>query len=223
MEFYESEEQRVEALKKWWKDNSSSVIMGLALGLAVLGGWNLWQTNQKHKAEDASGLYQQLLRAVDAKQTDPAIKLSERIIEQYQGTAYATYATLFEARLKAEAGDLAGAKKALGDLLASAKDENVKHLARLRLGQVLRAMGEIDPALKLLEPLKPREMGKYEARYEELKGDLYAAQQRTSEAQAAYERAKQAGETAPLLDLKINNLAVEPAAPPAPAVPATPK
>lgn len=223
MEFYESEEQRVEALKKWWKDNASSVVMGLALGLATLGGWNLWQTNQKHKAEEASGLYQQLLRAVDAKQTDPAIKLSERIIEQHQGTAYATYATLFEARLKAEAGDLAGAKKALGDLLASAKDENIKHLARLRLGQVLRALGETDSALKLLEPLKPREMGKYESRYEELKGDLYAAQQRTSEAQAAYERAKEAGETAPLLDLKINNLAVEPATPPAPAAPATPK
>ncbi len=213
MEFYESEEQRVEALKKWWKDNASSVITGLALGMALLGGWNLWQANQKHKAEEASGLYQQLLRAVDAKQSDPAIKLSERLIEQHQGTAYATYAILFEARLKADAGDLAGAKKVLGDLLASAKDENIKHLARLRLGQVLLALGETDPALKLLEPLKPREMGKYESRYEELKGDLYSSQQRTSEAQAAYERAKETGETAPLLDLKINNLAVEPAAP----------
>jgi len=220
MEFYESEEQRVEALKKWWKENSSSTMMGLALGLAVLAGWNVWQNTQRQKAEEASGLYQQLLKAVEAKQSDPAVKLSERIIEQHQGTAYATYATLFEARLKAEAGDLAGAKKALGDLLASAKDDNVKHLARLRLGQVLLALGETDPALKLLEPLKPRDMGKYESRYEELKGDLYAAQQRDSEAVAAYQRAKETGETAPLLDMKINNLAV---AGPAAAAPATPQ
>jgi predicted negative regulator of RcsB-dependent stress response len=219
MEFYESEEQRLEALKKWWKDNAGSAALGLALGLAVLGGWNLWQKNQHQKAEEASGLYQQLLRAVEAKQPDPALKLSERIIEQHQGTSYATYATLFAARLKAEAGDLAGAKKALGDLLASAKDSNVQHLARLRLGQVLLALGETDPALKLLEPLKPRDMDKYESRYEELKGDLYAAQQRGSEAQAAYERAKEVGETAPLLDMKINNLAVEPAASTAPAKP----
>lgn len=216
MEFYESEEQRLEALTKWWKDNASSIATGLAVGLALLGGWNLWQNQQKHKAEEASGVYQQLLRAVDAKQADPAIKLAERLVEQYQGTAYATYATLFEARLKAEAGDLAGAKKVLGDLLAASKDENIKHLARLRLGQVLLALNETDPALKLLEPLKPREMGKYESRYEELKGDLYAAQQRSSEALAAYERAKEVGETVPLLDVKINNLAVEPAAPATP-------
>jgi predicted negative regulator of RcsB-dependent stress response len=219
VEFYESEDQRVEALKKWWKDNSSSVVMGLAVGLAVLSGWNLWQNHQKQKSEEASGLYQQLLKAVDAKQADPAIKLAERIIDQHQGTAYATYATLFEARLKVDAGDMAGAKKVLGDLLASSKDDNIKHLARLRLAQVLLALNEIDPALRLLEPLKSRDMGKYESRYEALKGDLYAAQQRTSEAQAAYERAKETGEAAPILDMKINNLAVVPAPPAAPAKP----
>ncbi len=217
MEVYLSDEERVEALKKWWQTNGRSVVTGLALGLAILAGWNAWQNAQKQKAEEASGLYQQLLKAVDAKQAEPALKLSERLIQQHQGTAYATYATLFEAKLKVDAGDLAGAKKVLSDLLAASKDDNIKHLARLRLGRVMLALGEFDPALKLLEPLKPRDMGKYEKLYEELKGDLYAAEQRTSEAQAAYERAKQLGDAAPLLDMKINNLAVEPAVAPAPA------
>lgn len=221
MELYESEEQRVEALVKWWKDNSSSVFWGLALGLAIMMGWNLWQNNLKHKAEEASGLYLQLLKAVEAKQTDPALKLSERLIEQHQGSAYATYATLFLARLKADSGDLAGAKKALGDLLATAKEYQVKHLARLRLGEVLYGLGEFDAGLKLLEPLKPGDMGKFESRYEELKGDLYAATDRDSEALAAYERTKQLGETTPLLDLKINNLTVEAPSTPASAAPAS--
>ena len=215
MEDYVSDEQRVEALKKWWQANFSSVIWGLALGFAVLTGWNIWQTTQQRKAEGASGLYEQLFKAVDAKQTEPAIKLSERIIEQYQGTAYATYATLFSAKLKAESDDLAGAKKTLSDLLAASKDDDIKHLARLRLGGVLLALGDNEAALKLLEPLKPRDMGKYEGLYEELKGDLYAALDRTSEAQAAYELAKEKGEAAPMLDLKINNLAVDSASTPA--------
>ena len=209
MEDYVSDEQRVEALKKWWQDNYSSVIWGLALGFAVLTGWNIWHTTQQRKAEGASGLYEQLFKAVDAKETEPAIKLSERIIEQYQGTAYATYATLFSAKLKAESGDLAGAKKTLSDLLAATKDDDIKHLARLRLGYVLLALGDNEAALKLLEPLKPRDMGKYEGLYEELKGDLYAALDRTSEALAAYELAKEKGEAAPMLELKINNLAVD--------------
>jgi predicted negative regulator of RcsB-dependent stress response len=179
------------------------------LGFAVLTGWNIWQSTQHRKVEEASGLYQQLLKAVDAKQAEPAIKLSERIIERYQGSAYATYATLFAAKLQAEAGDLAAAKKALGDLLAASKDGDIKHLARLRLVEVMAAMGEYEAALKLLEPLKPRDMGNYEALYEEQKGDLYAALDRTSEALAAYELAKQKGETVPLLDMKINDLAVD--------------
>ncbi len=188
MEVYLSEEERVEALKKWWQANSRSVVTGLALGAAILAGWNAWQ---------------------NAKQSEPALKLSERLIERHQGSVYATYAALFTARLKAEAGDLAGAKKVLSDLLAVSKDDNIKHLARIRLGRVMLAMGEIDPALKLLEPLKPKDMGKYASLYEELKGDLYAAAQRSSEALAAYEQAKQAGDTTPLLEMKIDNLAVE--------------
>ena len=208
MDDYVSDEQRVEALLKWWKANYTSVILGIALGLAVLAAWNIWNNTKQRKAEEASGLYQQLLKAVDAKQAESAIKLSERIIEQFQGSTYATYATLFAAKLKVDGGDLTGAKKALGDLLAASKDDDIKHLARLRLGEVLAALGEYDAALKLIEPLKPRDMGKFQALYEEQKGDLYAALDRTSEALAAYELAKQTGETAPLLDLKINNLAV---------------
>ncbi|MCX7112592.1 MAG: tetratricopeptide repeat protein [Proteobacteria bacterium] len=217
MDDYISEEQSVEALKKWWQENYTSILWGLVLGFAVLTSWNIWQSTKQRKADEASGLYQQLLKAVDAKQAEPAIKLSERIIEQFQGSTYATYATLFAAKLKAEAGDLTGAKKALSDLLAASKDGDIKHLARLRLGEVLLALGENEAALKLFEPLKPRDMGKYESLYEELKGDVYATLDRTSEALAAYELAKEKGDTTPLLELKINNLAVDSASTPAPA------
>jgi predicted negative regulator of RcsB-dependent stress response len=217
VEDYLSDEERVEALKKWWQANSSSILLGLALGFAVLTGWNIWQSTQQRKAEEASGLYQQLLRAVDAKQADPAIKLSERLIERHQGSAYATYATLFAAKLQADGGDLPAAKKALTDLLAASKDGGIRHLARLRLVDVMAAMGDYESALKLLEPLKPRDMGQYEALYEEQKGDLYAALDRTSEALAAYELAKQKGQAAPLLDMKINDLAVDTATTPVPA------
>ena len=150
MEDYVSEEQRVEALKKWWQTNASSIVWGLVLGLAILSGWNFWQSSQQRKAEEASGLYEQLLKNVDDKKVEPAVKLSERIIEKYQGTAYATYAALFAAKLKAESNDLAGAKKVLEDLLATTKDDDIKHLVRLRLGEVLSALGDNDAALKLL-------------------------------------------------------------------------
>ncbi|WP_045225312.1 YfgM family protein [Methyloterricola oryzae] len=213
MEIYLSEEERVEALKKWWKENAKAVMVGVALGLAIIAGWNAWKGSQRVKAEEASSLYQQLLKAVEAKQTEPATKLSERLIEQFQGTPYATYGTLFLARLKVQGGDLAGAKKALQDLSASVKDDSLKHLARVRLVRVMRAMGESEGALQLIAPLSRDKMGEFESLYEELKGDLYADLHRPDDARLAYEKARQLGESSPMLEVKINDLAAPPAQP----------
>jgi predicted negative regulator of RcsB-dependent stress response len=206
MEVYLSEEERLEALQRWWKENRNSVLIGILLGIAVVIGWNLWQKNRYATAEQASNLYQQLLKAARDNQAESATKLSERLAEQYPATAYADYARLFLAKLKVEAGDLPAAKKALEDALAKAQDENIKHIARLRLGQVMLAAGEIEPALNLIVPLAPEKTGKFTGLYEELKGDLYAASNRPDPARSSYEKAKGLGEASPMLQLKLNDL-----------------
>ena len=38
MSSYLSEEEQVEALKKWWKDNGTSVIAGVVLGFGIIFG-----------------------------------------------------------------------------------------------------------------------------------------------------------------------------------------
>ncbi|NJD05414.1 MAG: tetratricopeptide repeat protein [Methylococcaceae bacterium] len=206
MEIYLSEEERVEALKKWWKENARSVFAGIGLGVAVLLGWNAWQGAKDRKAQEASGLYQQLLKAVEAKQSEPAGKLAERIVQQYQGSLYATYASLFQAKIKAEAGDLAGAKSILSDLSNSVKQDALRHIVRLRLIRVLQAQGDHDGALALMAPLTPDKSGEFEKLYEELKGDSYLALNRADDALGAYKKAKQLGAQSPLLDLKMTEL-----------------
>lgn len=213
METYANEEERLEALQRWWKENWQSVIGGILAGIVVIVAWKMWQGNRQAVAGQASNLYQQLIMASEAKQTESAIKLGERITQQYDSTAYADFARLFVAKAKVESGDLAGAKKALEDLLAKTSDENLKHLARLRLARVMLEAGETDPAIKLLEPFTPSQTGKFEGSYQELRGDLYAAANRPDEARKAYESAKEFGEASPLLQLKLDDLAAKPAAP----------
>ncbi|HYE34078.1 tetratricopeptide repeat protein [Methylocaldum sp.] len=210
MEAYLTEEERLEALQRWWKENRQSLILGVLLGVAVIIGWNMWQGNVRTQQEQASNLYQQMLKAAETKQTEPAIKLGERVVATYPSTTYADYARLLLAKLKVDSNDLAGAKTILEETLAKTKDENFKHIARLRLGQVMLASGEIGPALGMLEPLTSEQMGKFAGLYEELKGDLYAAANRPDEARKAYETAKQFGEPSPLLELKLNDLPTAP-------------
>jgi predicted negative regulator of RcsB-dependent stress response len=210
MEDYLTEEERLEALQRWWKENRNSLMIGILLGIAVLVGWNMWQSNRLATDEQASSLYQQLLKSTRDRQVDTAIKLSERLTEQYPATTYADYARLILAKLKVESNDLAAGKKTLEDALAKTNDELFKHVIRLRLGQVMLALGEIEPALNLIVPLPPEKMGKFQSLYEELKGDLYAASDRPELARSSYQKAKELGDhTSPVLQLKLHDLPTE--------------
>ena len=43
MELYDSEEQQVEAIKDWWKENGKAVVLGVVVGLGGLFGWRYYQ------------------------------------------------------------------------------------------------------------------------------------------------------------------------------------
>ncbi|MBM4200610.1 MAG: tetratricopeptide repeat protein [Gammaproteobacteria bacterium] len=207
MEDYLTEEERVEALKRWWKENARSVLFGVGFGALIVAGWNVWQSRQQQTAEQASAMFQQLLKADDDKQPDAALKLSERLIEQFPSTSYALYGRLFGAKYKAERGDLAGARDLLLTILANSKDDNVRALARLRAGQVMAALNQEEDALKLIEAPDAKVPSTYQALYAELKGDLLLALTRTEEARTAYLQAKQLGQPSPVLELKLQDLA----------------
>lgn len=206
METYATDEERLEALQRWWKENKSSIFGGLLLGLAVIAGWKMWQSNQLETAEQASMVYRQLTEATQAKQTEAALKLGQRLIQQYPATAYAEYARLFVAKLKVDSGDLAGARSILEEELSHSKDDALKALARLRLGRIMLAMGDVEPALKLLGSATDQQRGKFAGLYAELQGDLLVAAKRPAEARTAYEKAREQGNLSPLLELKINDL-----------------
>ena len=45
-----TDEEQVEALKKWWRENGKSVVGGVVLGLALVGGWRGWQYYEQTRA-----------------------------------------------------------------------------------------------------------------------------------------------------------------------------
>ena len=38
----ETEEQQIDALKEWWKQNGSAAVIGVVLGVGSLVGWKGW-------------------------------------------------------------------------------------------------------------------------------------------------------------------------------------
>lgn len=205
MEIYDTEEEQLEALKRWWKENGQSTIIGLILGIAIILGWNFWQDHKRAQAEQASALYSQLIQAIEADKKDSAEKLAERIQEHYPKTEYATYSGLFLAKLKVQQGDAAKAQTILKHIAAESKKE-LSNIAKIRQVRLLLASGQYVQGLELINDVDPSTSSSFSGNYDELVGDLYVALDRLDQARSSYQKALENGYRSPLLQLKINDL-----------------
>lgn len=213
---YQSDEEQIEALKKWWRENGTSTIIGIALAVAAVFGWQGWQKQQQQAAYSASMVYQQLTDIVAGdispltdEQKSTAKHLSETLKQDYSGSAYATFAAWYKAKLAVTEGDLEAAEAELRWALTQLDQPEITAQTNLRLARVLTAKKQYDDALSLLanEPLG------FTAQYQELRGDIFLQQGDAVQAKAAYEMAKASNALAerpannPLLELKIQHLA----------------
>ncbi len=232
-EGYQTEDEQVEALKKWWNENGKSTLMTIAIAVAGVFGYQGWQTQQQAEVDAASAVYQNLLvaaggqnGAATAEQTATANHLADTLKSDFPGSTYARFAALYKAKLAVSAEDLAGAEAELRWVLASGPSAEINVQTKLRLARVLSAQGKYDEAMNQLQG----DSGAYASAYEEVRGDIYVAQGNSADAALAYQKAQQLEQQGtnpgsnPLLNLKIQQLATQQApaeqAQPAEAAPA---
>lgn len=208
MELYDTEEQQIEAIKKWLNENGRSIIVGLVIGIGCILGWNGWQGYKTAQAREASDLFQAILLAVDQNNGDSIVKLGERIKENYANSPYAAFARFFLAKQQVESENFEAARKELEAIVAESSDPSIRNIARLRLLRILFSEGKSDEALRLINGFDVSGSGKFEGAYEELKGDAYVALGQGREARSAYKRAADLGRKSSFLDLKIEDLPV---------------
>jgi predicted negative regulator of RcsB-dependent stress response len=206
---YETDQERVEAIKKWWKENGKAVIVGVVLGIGILAGGRGWMDYQRGQAEQASVRYGELIAAAERNDTALAVAQGEHIIDQYGRTPYGALSGLVIARLKLEEGDAAAARAYLEQVMQSARQEELRQIARLRLGRLLLGEGDADGALALVAEAGGR-AEPFRAAYEELRGDALLAKGQVEEARSAYRNAlallAPTADRRALLQLKLDDL-----------------
>jgi predicted negative regulator of RcsB-dependent stress response len=186
MSVYSTEEEQIEAIKAWWKQYGTSVIAGLVLGGAIMGGTKYWMSHQNQKAVAASTEYQVLIDALDKDNLDQVLSRGAALVDQYPGTPYAALAALAMAKAKVEQGKFDEAEGHLQWVIDHGNQPELKHIARLRLAKLLLAEDKADAALAQLGGADP---DNFQAAYEELKGDIYTHQGKTAQARSAYQAA----------------------------------
>ncbi|KAA0179974.1 tetratricopeptide repeat protein [Cupriavidus cauae] len=183
---YDLEEQeQLENIKAWWRQYGNFLTWLLIACLLAFAAWNGWNWWQRKQAGEAAVLYEQVLKAAEARDVERTKRAAGDLEDKYGKTAYGQMTALVAAKVLYEAGDLAGAKSQL-QWAVDHGDGEYQHLARIRLAGVLLDEKAYDQGLALLkaEPPSP-----FVALYADRRGDLLAAQDKRDEARAAYRQA----------------------------------
>ncbi|MEY4013640.1 MAG: hypothetical protein RLZZ290_504 [Pseudomonadota bacterium] len=201
------QQEQMEAIKGWWKENQRwvlSLLIASALGLAGYTGWNVYQAN---RAEKATLLLEALNKAIESQDLEKAKAAAQPLFDGYAGLAQADMAALQLARLAAGSGDLDGARAALV-IAQDSKDPALAWVARIRMAGVLLDQSKPEEALKALDGTPPDAV---KPLVEDRRGDVLAALGRPTDAIAAWTsaRAGLAADAAPrTLDLIDRKMAV---------------
>lgn len=207
MEVYATEDEQVEAIKKWWRDNWKALFGGILLGLGLLYGGRTWFQQQDNHAASASIEFESMVQAAGSDKKTEASDFAAKLLGQYNDTPYAVMASFTMAKIKLEENDLQTAKTHLRWALEHTTRPSFKHIARLRLARVLLAEGKHDEALA---QLSNQASGTFTPSYEELKGDIYLAKGKISLARTAYNLALVAMDAGSrgreIVDMKLGDL-----------------
>lgn len=203
------EQEQLEELKAWWKENGNWLLGLLLVAVIAMGGWRGWQYYQNQQSMEAATLYSgftQQLKSNDAKRINDA---AAAVMDKYASNGYATRAALLSAQVNEQGKDLSRAKSQLQWVIDHAGEAGLKDVARLRLASIHLDEKNYADAMKLLEARHPPS---FDALYADLRGDVLSAQGKKDEARSAYKLAYEKIDAQSmyrsLIQLKMDSLGV---------------
>ncbi|WP_114829127.1 YfgM family protein, partial [Vibrio cholerae] len=188
MELYDTEEQQVEAIKDWWKENGKAVIFGAVIGLGGLFGWRYYQDSVVAAQEAASQSYSKAMDAFQAKGIESEGTI-QTFIDANKETEYAVLAAMQLAKAQVDAGQLDEALAQLEWAKGATKDAALKPLLTFRVARLQAEQGQFDDALTQLTSIQEKS---WAGRVAELRGDILMRKGDSAAAYAAYTEAQQA-------------------------------
>jgi predicted negative regulator of RcsB-dependent stress response len=208
------EYEQGEKVRSWLRDNGSSLLTGVLLGLALILGYQWFKGRQVRLEEDAAAQFVALTDAITAKDDAKVKTFAAELDTKYADSPFAPLARLRRAQYL-QAGGKNDEAIALLRAAPVPTDPALADLQVLRLGRLLLIAGKPEEALKAIDA-KPDSL--FPAGTAELRGDIQLALGKRDEARKAYEQAMttldEASPTRRLVELKLIEAGGQPPARP---------
>lgn len=207
IEGYETEEQQVEAIKGWWKENGNTLIIGAVVGLAGLWGWRFYNESVISGQERASQAYSDMLVKFEAQGAEKDFVDIRAFVDANIDNSYGVLASLLLAKEAVIQKDFKLAQTQLAQLQSQNRYAPLNAVINLRLARVEFEMGEYEQALMTLALISEKN---FLAKAYQVKGSIYLKQNMLEKARSAFQDAINAsqGRVDPILQLQFDDLAL---------------
>lgn len=205
VEIYRTEQEQLDALKRWWVENGRAIFAGVVCSLLGIFSWQSWQERKGAQSLAASTAYLRMLETEAlGRPLEQRIEQARGILRDYGRTAYAGFAALRLASWAVQEQDLEQAAGHLRWVLEQGGQKQLHDISRLRLARVYIAEARLDEARQLLAVQDP---GGFAPLYAELRGDIHALRGEQDAARKAWQEALLGyEEEEPLLSAKLEDL-----------------
>lgn len=208
MSVYMTEEEQLEAIKKWWQRNNTIITVVLSVVLLVIAGYKYWSWHQYKVSMQASNTYERMMVAFSNHDNKSVRSYANELIHDYEKTIYADAARLTLAKLYVGYDKYDKARENLEYVANNASMPALKQVAKIRIARLFAAEKSYDEALKELALVDD---SAYMSVVNELKGDIYAATGKYQQAMNSYKEAitevRTKGMGNLFLEMKTNELA----------------
>jgi predicted negative regulator of RcsB-dependent stress response len=213
------EQEQLDELKHFWKQYGNLITWALIVVLGAFAAWNGYQYWQRNQAAQATVMYDEVERAVQAGDAAKIERSLADMKERFGSTTYAQQAGLLSAKAYYDKGNVDAATAALSWVAQKASDEGYQAIAKLRLAGILLEKKSYDEALQQLAGSFPKE---FVALVADRRGDILVALGKKIEARLEYEKAykglDERVEYRRMVEVKLNAQGVDPAAQAKPAM-----
>ena len=211
------EQEQLDQLKHFWNQYGNLITGLLIVVLGAVAAWNGYHYWQRSQAAQSAAMFDEMSKSVAAGDMAMAQRTFSDMKERYASATYTQQAALALARQASDKGENATAKAALQWVVDKSGDEGYAAIAHLRLANMFFDAKDYAQALVLLDGVKDEA---FAALVADRKGDIFAVQDKRSEAKAAYLQAYQKLEERAqyrrVVQVKLNALGVDPEASNAP-------
>lgn len=201
--------EQLEQLTQWWHEHKTKVLTFLVVAFVAYFGSKYWVNKQNTVAQNASTHYEEFVLSLENNDNEAAVAQGQNILNQFQGSPYASLAALHLAKHYSDNNDFNLAIEQLKWVLEHSDDTIVSNVAKTRLSALYIGQQKADEVIALWK--NGDEIAYYAPIYNELLGDAYLLKNDRKKAYQHYKKAfdllKENKLNHFVLSMKLDNLA----------------